>query len=132
MSAERSLYLDSSALVKLVIHEPESRALRARLESSPERVSSALARVEVPRAVRAHGARARQRARATLARVSLIRIDDALLDAAAELGPPVRSLDAIHLASAGAVGGDLAALVTYDVRMARAAGALGMPVEAPK
>ena len=60
------VYLDSSALVKLVIAEPESQALRRYLRSEPQRASCALARVEVLRAVRSHGAKALARARQVL------------------------------------------------------------------
>jgi predicted nucleic acid-binding protein len=133
MSAEAALYLDSSALVKLVVREPESAALLAHLDVPAERASCALARVEVVRAVRPHGARAVARARQLLDRVALVSLDDALLDDAAELGgEQVRSLDAIHLAAARALGAELSELVTYDVRMADAAGGLGIPTSAPR
>src|SRR5262249_26963833 len=95
------VYLDSSALVKLVIAEPESAALRRYLRAEPERASCALARVEVLRAVRGHSAMALTRARRLLQRLHLVAIDDDLLDAAAMLDPRVlRSLDAMHLAAA--------------------------------
>jgi predicted nucleic acid-binding protein len=127
-----ALYLDSSALVKLVVTEPESAALRRYLRRRPLRVSSALARVEVPRAVRAHGRAAVARARAVLARLRLLRLDDALLDEAAELdGGVLRSLDAIHLASAATLGTELDAVLTYDRRMTEAARAMGIAVSAP-
>jgi len=127
-----SLYLDSSAIVKLVVREPESTALRRYLRSDEARFSCGLARVEVVRAVRPHGARAVSRARAVLGRIDLLRLDDALLDAAARMDPSsLRSLDAIHLAAAMALGNDLAALVTYDVRMADAAAELAVPVASP-
>jgi len=62
----------------------------------------------------------------------LIRLDDALYEAAADLDPPfLRSLDAIHLAAAVSIGQDLAGVVTYDTRMADGARALGLQVEAP-
>lgn len=83
------------------------------------------------RAVRPHGLNATARVRAALERVTLIRLDDELLDTAADLGPPLRSLDAIHLAAARTLGTDLAAVVTYDVRMTRAAWELGLEVVAP-
>lgn len=120
------VYLDSSALVKLVVAEPESEALRRYLRSHRRRVSCALACVEVVRAVRAHGAPAIARARDLLTRLDLLRIDDLLLDRAASLDPVVlRSLDAIHLAAAQLLGEDLDTLVTYDARMVQAAAALG-------
>lgn len=127
------LYLDSSALVKLVVREPESRALRTYLGRDPQRSSCALARVEVIRSVRAHGRPALTRAGLLLERLSLLRLDDALLDAAAALDQQgLRSLDAIHVAAAQTLGADLSTLVTYDVRMTAAARALGLPVAAPR
>ena len=127
------IYLDSSALVKLAIAEPESPALRRYLARHEARASSALSKVEVLRAVRVQGPAAIARARMVLRRIDLVLIDDELLEDAATLDAGVlRSLDAIHLASARIFGGDLAALVTYDERMARAAERLGLPVQAPE
>ena len=132
MNAESAVYLDSSALVKLVVHEPESAALVASLRRRAERVSCALARVEVVRAVRAHGPSAVARARRLLDWISLIHLDDALIDAAAELqGDALRTLDAIHLAAAQALGDGLTELITYDRRMAAAARDLSLPTGAP-
>jgi predicted nucleic acid-binding protein len=126
------IYLDSSALVKLVVVEPESRALRRFLRDHPRRVSCALARAEVPRAVGRHGLDALSRARTLLARTHLLRVDDALLDAAAVLGPArLRALDAIHLAAARSLG-DPPVLVTYDVRMAAAARELEIETLSPR
>lgn len=133
MRGEPAAYLDSSALVKLVVAEAESVALRRFLRRRPLRVSCSLARVEVPRAVMRHGAQAVRRARRLLAAVDLLRLDDPLLDSAAELDVIVlRSLDAIHLAAAQALGEGLDALVTYDQRMAEAAEVLRLPVAAPR
>ncbi|MGH8906623.1 MAG: type II toxin-antitoxin system VapC family toxin [Egibacteraceae bacterium] len=124
--------LDSSALVKLIVAEHESKGLRAYLRGRPERVSCGLARAEVPRAVRNQGPKAVRRAKAVLAHIHLLRLDDALLDAAGELDPAVpRGLDAIHLAAARTLGDSLEAVVTYDKRMADAALLLGLPVSAP-
>jgi predicted nucleic acid-binding protein len=129
------LYLDSSALVKLIQREMESSALRRYLRRHPDdrRVTSALARVEVVRAVAGGGPRATAHARRQLTRVDQVALDRDLLDAAATLAPGerLRSLDAIHLASAHALASDLRAVVTYDERMAAAALALGMLTEAP-
>jgi uncharacterized protein len=131
MSADAA-YLDSSALVKLVVREAESQALERHLRGRPNRVSCGLARVEVIRAVREHGSAATVRATRLLERVSLLRLDDTLLDAAAALGgAELRSLDAIHLAAAQALGDDLAEVITYDQRMAAAAGELELAVTAP-
>lgn len=126
-------YLDSSALVKLVVREPESDALASYLEAHPQRVSCALARVEVVRAVRPHGPAAAARARRLLARLGLLRLDDALLDAAADIEAiALRSLDAIHLAAARTLGDELRSLVTYDARMASAAAELTLPTAQPR
>jgi len=132
MSAEPAVYLDSSALVKLVIREPESRALQRHLRRRPRRVSCALARVEVVRAVRPQGTAALTRAHHVLERLNLLRLDDPLLDAAGQLdGPSLRSLDAIHLAAAQVLGAELESVVTYDVRMTAAATGLGLRVASP-
>jgi uncharacterized protein len=129
------LYLDSSAIVKLVKRESESEALRdfVRQHRHDLRVTSSLARVEVVRALLPAGPEAIAHARRQLDRVHQISMDRNLLDDAATLQPHelLRSLDAIHLASAGLIGAELRAMVTYDQRMAEAATALGMVVEAP-
>jgi uncharacterized protein len=126
------VYLDSSALVKLVVAEAESDALRRFLRRRPVRVSSALARFEVRRAVRFQGKPAIARAARVLARVRLLRVDDAILDAAADLDSRIlRSLDAIHLASALALGQDLECVVTYDRRMSEAARVVPIATRAP-
>ena len=126
------VYLDSSALVKLIVRQPESRALRAYLRREPERVSCGLARTEVLRSVRPLGPAAVEMARRLLRTIELVRLDDTLLDAAGMLEPfTLRSLDAIHLAAAQLVAPTLRAIVTYDRRMADAASALGFAVAAP-
>jgi len=127
------VYLDSSALVKLIIAEPESSGLRRYLGGEPERASCALARVEVLRAVHGHGPAALTRARRLLQRLNLVLIDEDLLDAAAALDPRVlRSLDAVHLAAAQLFGDELTAVVTYDRRMAAAAELVDLTVAAPR
>ena len=132
MSAERATYVDSSALVKLAVREPESAALRRYLGRHRPLVSSVLARTEVVRALLPLGSDAVQRGREVLARVDLLRISDRVLDAAGLLAPSeLRSLDAIHLASAEQVGSDLRGLVTYDERLATAAAGRGIRVIQP-
>ena len=127
------VYLDSSAIVKLVIEEPESTALRRYLASRPNRASCGLAKVEVLRAVRPHGARAVIRARQVLRRLDLVRLDDDLMEDAATLDAAVlRSLDAVHLAAARVFGDELTAVVTYDLRMSSAGTALNLPVDSPR
>lgn len=124
-------YLDSSAFVKLVVPEPESSALRLWLRRWPERASAALLRVESVRAVGPTGPNAIRTARWQMARLNLIELSRPLLDVAATLPGPLRSLDAIHLAAAQSLGSDLGAVVTYDPRLAQAAGGMGMTVESP-
>jgi predicted nucleic acid-binding protein len=127
-----AVYLDSSAIVKLVVRERESSALRRYLRTRQERVSCALARTEVLRAVRHLGPPAVARARRILRRLDLIRLDDSLLDAAGMLEPRIlRSLDAVHLAAALLIVPELDAIVTYDRRQAEGASWLGLHVEAP-
>lgn len=133
MSAERATYLDSSAIVKLVVAEPESAALRRYLRRRRPLVSSALARAEVARALLPLGEPAVRRGGEILARLELIRISDRVLAAAGQLLPAeLRTLDAIHLATAQQLGGDLARLVTYDERLHAAATASGLPAAAPR
>lgn len=132
MSGDRATYVDSSALVKLAVAEVESAALGAYLRRREPLVSSALARTEVGRALLPLGAEAVRRGAEVLARVDLLRVSDRVLDAAATLSPPeLRSLDAIHLATALQLGSDLARIVTYDERMSRVAQLLGRTVVAP-
>ena len=129
------LYLDSAALVKLVAREPETPALRKLLARRPEVASSALARVEVLRAVRRAGLGERRldQAQAVLSRVVLVAVDGPILDAAASLDPQeLRTLDAIHLATALALQPELEALVGYDARMNAAAEKVGLAVLTPR
>ena len=98
----RPLYLDSSAVVKLVFEEAETSALEAFLIDRPLRVSSSLVRVEVMRAVRSVGdGLVSRHAQQVLAAITLIAPDAALLAEAGDLDPiSLRALDAIHLATA--------------------------------
>ena len=133
MSADRAIYLDSSAIVKLVVAEPESGALRRYLRRRRPLVSSALARAEVARALLPLGEPAARRGQEVLARLELIRISDRILAGAGQLLPlELRTLDAIHLATAQEVGSDLARIITYDERLRAAASAAGCRVAAPR
>jgi uncharacterized protein len=124
-------YLDTSAFIKLVRSEPESAALRRELAGS-ELLSSALLSVEGRRAARRYGELASKRARAALMAITLIPLDQPLLDVAAELDPiELRSLDALHLATAVSLGEDLGRLYCYDARLGEAARALGIKVVQP-
>jgi hypothetical protein len=119
--------------VKLAVREPETGALLSYLRRRRPLISSALARTEVLRALLPSGDAALRRGRDVLGRVDLVRVSDRILGAAGVLRPAdLRSLDAIHLATARALGDDLHQIVTYDERMASSAGALGLRVVAPR
>ena len=127
------VYLDSSAIVKLVVAEAESAALHRYLVTQREHVSSALARVEVCRAVRRTDVSeaTSRRAEQVLAHVGLIALDEPLLRDAAALSPTgLRSLDAVHLATALSLEA-LDVIVTYDRRLHAAASQAGLAVESP-
>ena len=133
MSAEQRLtYVDSSAIVKLAVAEPESRALRRYLSRRQPLVSSALARTEVTRALLPSGAEAVARGQEVMRRIQLLRINDRVLNDAGQMHPnELRSLDGIHLASARLLGVAVTLIVTYDERMSAAAHAAGWSVAAP-
>jgi predicted nucleic acid-binding protein len=129
-----AVYLDSSAFVKLFLPEPDSAALTQYLASRPLRVSALLLRTEALRAaVRATLSPQRMvLVRALLDGLIFIGADVTLSDEAGIMSPPeLRSLDAIHLASARTLGRKLEAMVTYDQRLAGAAAWYGMPVVSP-
>jgi uncharacterized protein len=133
MSAEQRLtYVDSSAIVKLAVAEPESKALRRFLLRRQPLVSSALARTEVVRALMPSGMEAVSRGEEVLRRIQLVRVNDRVLRAAGLMQPlELRSLDAIHLASASELGSSVKQIVTYDERMTSAATEAGWSVAAP-
>ena len=125
-------YIDSSAIVKLAVAEPESQALRRHLRRRRPLVSSALARTEVLRALLPAGAAATAAGRAVLAHLEVLRVNGRVLSDAAALEPvEMRTLDAIHLATARRFGAELGLLVTYDDRMREAAARLGVRTAAP-
>jgi predicted nucleic acid-binding protein len=126
-------YLDTSALVKLVVAEPETAALRSWLrDADRDPVTSDLSRTELLRAVRRVAPDRVVQARAVLAAVTLVTVPTATFEAAGRLDPTIlRTLDALHLAAALDLGDDLAAMVTYDERLAEAARVHGIPVIAP-
>jgi predicted nucleic acid-binding protein len=125
------LYLDASAIVKLARREPETPDLVEMVRRDPSLVSSALSWTEVVRAVRRVGGD-KARAEAVVGGVALVPVDDGIVRAAADLSPPsLRSLDAIHLATALSLADDLGQLVTYDARLADAASSAGLDVVAP-
>ncbi|HWE70304.1 MAG TPA: type II toxin-antitoxin system VapC family toxin [Acidimicrobiales bacterium] len=125
-------YMDSSALVKLAVREPESDALRKYLRRRRPLISSALARTEVLRALLPGGEHALAAGRGVLDLVDLVRVNDRVLNVAGTFLPfELRSLDAIHLATANRLGADLREIVTYDERMAAAARSMGHTVSSP-
>lgn len=128
------VYLDTSALVKLVVAEVESGELRRWIKDERAKVvSSALVRTELLRAVkRLEGGRHVLQAQRVLRATSLIACDSELLDIAGQLDSPgLRSLDAIHLASAMRLGRDLEGVITFDIRQAEAALRFGLPLLSP-
>lgn len=126
-------YLDASALVKLSLEEEHSTALRRASGAWHRHTSSRLAVTEVLRAVRRFDIAAEPVARSVLSRVALVLADDEILFSAARLEPvALRSLDAIHLATALRLRDTLAAFVSYDERQLEAAAALGLPVSSPR
>jgi predicted nucleic acid-binding protein len=125
-------YVDSSAIVKLAVREPQSDALRKYLRRRRPLISSALVRAEVLRALLPGGEPALAAGRRVLDRVDLVRVNDRVLNMAGLLLPlDVRCLDAIHLATAKRLGADLSDIVTYDERMAAAARSMGYRVSSP-
>ena len=126
-------YVDSSALVKLALAEHESEAMLRAFASWPRRVTSRLSVVEVIRAVRREDPMREPIAVDTLARVMLAAVSDAVLVEAARLNPALlRSLDAVHLATALRLRSAIVAFVSYDRQQLAAAEALGLPVASPR
>jgi hypothetical protein len=128
------IYLDSSALVKLVLTEAESPALSSWLAERADlpMVSSVVHRAEVPRAVWRADPSALPRSYRQMKGVQRVELSTRVLDTAATLPPPaLRSVDAIHLASALALRGDLTAFVAYDQRLLAVADDLGLPTVSP-
>ena len=126
--------MDTSALVKLVVAEPETPALIRWLGDADRRpVACDLVRTELLRAVRRTDPDLSVRARAVLNLVTTVEVGTSVFEQAGRLDPPtVRSLDAIHLASALSFSDELEALVTYDNRLADAARANGVETVAPR
>jgi predicted nucleic acid-binding protein len=125
-------YLDASALVKLVVAEPESDSLARWLGPEPRIVSSEIAISEVVRALRLADSRPElaDRARRRLEETTLVRLSRDLLERAATVGPArLRTLDAIHLATALEVNPD--EFLAYDRRLLAAAATAGLSVASP-
>ena len=129
-----AFYIDTSALVKLVVAESGTTALRSWMQAADrDLVASDLVRSELMRAVRRFVPDRALLAREVLDSITLIEVTTAIFAAAGRLDPPVlRSFDAIHLAAALDLDDDLDGLVTYDDRLADAATANGVAVVAPQ
>ncbi len=130
----RACYLDASALVKLATLESETSALREHLAGYSQRSTSRLATVEVPRALtrKATDGAGVEALHAAFEGIVVINLDEGIAVIAAALRPgSLRSLDAIHLASAISIGEELDGFITYDVRLADAARAAGLTVVVP-
>jgi len=130
---DRVVYLDSSAIIKLIFEEDETSGLADFLASWPARTSSSLASVEVLRTAQlVEDDLVTRHARHLLAHVHLIKPDEVVLASATRLEPlALRALDAIHLATALSLGTELAGMVVYDRRLADAARHAGLTVWAP-
>lgn len=128
------IYIDTSALVKLLFDEPESNALTDWLTERSEipKVSSDLSTVELLRTCQRIDGSLIEDARRLLDGVDLVPIDRAIVEQAATLAPrELRSLDAIHLASALSLIEDITDFVAYDARLFSAAEQAGLPVVSP-
>src|SRR5205814_62312 len=127
----RLIYLDASALVKLAVAEPESEALLTALDGRGPYLTSVFGEIETVRACRRAGVPAGQIEEVQNGLV-LVALDEEVRRLAGAAAPPaLRTLDAVHLATALSLGEDLDGFVTYDGRLADAAGAAGLPVLAP-
>ncbi|MGH3278523.1 MAG: type II toxin-antitoxin system VapC family toxin [Trebonia sp.] len=127
------IYLDTSAALKLVAPEAETPALELWIaeRAGVPRVSSRLLRIEMLRSVARNAPELASRANDILSSIVLVSIDDVAPTAEVIGGPLLRSLDAIHLATAHELRTELMAFVCYDKRLRDSAEALGLPVEAP-
>jgi predicted nucleic acid-binding protein len=131
------IYLDTAAIVKLIRRENETEALHAWLTAQQDKtlVASTLVEIEVPRALRRTDPGRLVAVPTLLAKLNRIPMDDTIrATAAAYADPNLRTLDAIHLASAQTLvleGLPLTALVTYDKRLLVAASDAGLTTAAP-
>jgi predicted nucleic acid-binding protein len=118
--------------VKLVVEEPQSAALRDLLENETDQIASAIVEVEVVRAVRRAVPSLVPHAQRVVAQIAVVEPSETIRARAALIEPEtLRTLDALHLATAAELGDVLDGLITYDVRMAAAAETLGLAVLAP-
>jgi predicted nucleic acid-binding protein len=128
-----AFYLDTSAAVKLVVSEPQSKAMSAWADDHADSVlSSDLLRTELLRATLRGAPDKMPRARDVLDSITILTLPTPLFERAAELEPTLlRSLDAVHLAAALDLGDELDGIITYDDRLTEAANLHGVSVIAP-
>lgn len=128
------VYADTSALVKLVLTEPESAALQGWVQENEARlITCDLARAELMRAVRRSNPRAAPDARALFERVAILSLDASVYDEAGLIAPTeLRTLDAIHLSAALLLGAQLGGMLCYDDRLSEAAEHSGIRVFTPR
>lgn len=127
-------YFDSSALLKLLFEEPESGQLEQWVseQSGVPAVSSELVKIEVTRATRRLDPQVLPAARRLVAQLDLVPMTSDLIESAGDVGSDLlRSLDAVHLASALSLGSALTAFVAYDARLTTAAQDADLPIAQP-
>jgi hypothetical protein len=126
------IYVDTSALMKLVWPEQGTEATYAFVGDREDLISSALLTVEARQAAFRAEPAALTRVDLLLARFEYIQLSDAVIETASRLPDPMlRSLDAIHLATALLIRDDIDVLLSYDERLLTAASAHGLPTAAP-
>lgn len=132
MSATKVWYLDTSAIIKLIVQESESKALRKFLDGGV--VTSRFSRIELARYIRLMSERDQENAQELLRRFYTLSLEDSILSQAEmlTLNTPLKAPDAIHVASALSVQRTTEGLVTYDKQMVAEAKKLGLRVESPE
>jgi len=124
-------YVDASALVKLVVDEPESPSMYRWYVESERLATSTIGIIETRRAANRRG-HDPVHLESVLRSLVVLEVDDIVANVASRVSPlALRTLDAIHLATAMAIGTEIGAFVTYDDRLAEAARVVGLPVMRP-
>ena len=127
------IYADTSALVKLVAVEDESPGLRAFVGSPETLLTSVIGAIELRRAIRRTHPERLSVAEGLLSRISIVGLTKDVMRLANMIEPEsLRTLDAIHLASALTLREELDTLLAYDLRLIEAAQAAGLPVVSPR
>jgi predicted nucleic acid-binding protein len=131
------IYMDTSALTKLLIAEPETPELRnwltAQIDQGDSAATSALGKVELMRTVARFGDTGQaERARYLLDGLDILPLTEPMMTLAESIGPAtLRSLDAIHLAAAAHFEQELTAVVTYDHRLLSGCRDIGLTTASP-